>query len=115
MALLRAQPEPGTRAPDGRSVSTAPRKRPARWWERPEPHREGRQGRLALVAGRDTGITCPACGQNPVVYNGNYFCDGWVYPGPAVTEMGECEWALAHPAMSKWDREFCDLVGIDYG
>lgn len=86
--------------------------RPARWWERPGPHREGRQGRLALVAGRDTGITCPECGVHPVVYNGNYFCDGWVYPGPPGE--GECTWALPHPATRKRDREVCDLIGIDY-
>jgi hypothetical protein len=49
-----------------------------------------------------------------VVYNGNYFCDGWVFPGPARPEEGECEWALAHPATSKRDRAFCDLVGIGY-
>ena len=86
--------------------------RPARWWERPGPHPEGRQGRLVLVAGRDTGITCPECKVHPVVYNGNYFCDGWVYPGPLGE--GECTWALPHPATRKRDREICDLIGVDY-
>jgi hypothetical protein len=75
---------------------------------------EGRQGRIVSPAGRSGGVSCPECGQNPVVYNGNYFCDGWVFPGPADREMGECEWALPHPATSKRDRDFCDLIGVDY-
>lgn len=87
--------------------------RPARWWELPrDQQRQGRQGRLALVAGRTTGVTCPKCGLAPVVYNGNYFCDNWVYPGPPGPE--ECDWALAHPARSARDREVCDLIGTDY-
>jgi hypothetical protein len=88
--------------------------RPARWWEKDGPLPEGRQGRLVSPAGRSGTVTCPACGNNPVVYNGNYFCDGWVFPGPARQEEGECEWALAHPATTRRDREFCDLVGLDY-
>lgn len=77
------------------------------WFE--DPKRlpwEGRQGRVVSPAGRpDEAITCPACQKSVVVYNGNYFCDGW----------GEtCDWALAHPATSKRDRAFCDLVGVDY-
>lgn len=89
--------------------------RPARWWEHPlTAGRPGRQGRLVSPTGRSGGVTCPECGQNPVVYNGNYFCDGWVFPGPARREEGECEWALAHPATTKQDRAFCDLVGLDY-
>lgn len=88
--------------------------RPARWWENPlTGDRPGRQGRLVSPAGRDTGITCPVCGAAPVVYNGNYFCDNWTFPHTPVD--GECDWALAHPARTKRDREFCDLVGIDYG
>lgn len=86
--------------------------RPARWWETDTPAREGRQGRIASPAGRSGGITCPECGAAPVVYNGNYFCDNWVFPGPPGE--GECVWALAHPATTRRDREFCDLVGIDY-
>lgn len=89
--------------------------RKARWWEGDEPPREGRQGRIASPAGRSNAIPCPECGQNPVVYNGNYFCDGWVWPGPPVRENGECDWALAHPARSQRDREICDLIGIEYG
>lgn len=82
-----------------------------RWWELPrEQQRQGRQGQLALVAGRNIGIDCPKCGSFPVVYNGNYFCDNWDYP--AV--QGDCDWALAHPARSRRDREVCDLIGIGY-
>jgi hypothetical protein len=84
----------------------------ARWWELPEAdQRQGRQGTLAFVAGRTTGITCPKCKDQPVVYNGNYFCDG--YP-PLEGGPGTCDWALAHPSTSKRDREVCDLIGIDY-
>jgi hypothetical protein len=86
----------------------------ARWWENDEPRPQGRQGIIVSPAGRSGRIECPACGINPVVYNGNYFCDGWVYPGPPVRANGECDWVLAHPARSQCDREFCDLVGIDY-
>jgi hypothetical protein len=87
--------------------------RPARWWERPRAQqREGKQGRLALIQGRDVGIDCPKCGNAPVVYNGNYFCDNWAHPYTGAE--GECDWALAHPAKSKRDREICDLIGIDY-
>jgi hypothetical protein len=68
-------------------------------------NREGRQGRIVAVAGRDHGITCPVCGIAPVVYNGNYFCDRW--------DDG-CDWALAHPATTKRDRDICDLIGIDH-
>lgn len=82
----------------------------ARWWEASGPVREGRQGRIVSPAGRSGEIECPACGAHPVVYNGNYFCDGWTFP----PEPGECSWALAHPATSKRDRAFCDLVGLDY-
>lgn len=71
--------------------------------------REGRQGRLVRARGSLVGIDCPLCGAAPVVYNGNYFCDNWNFPaGP-----DDCTWALAHPARTKRDREFCDLVGID--
>lgn len=91
------------------------RARPARWWEVPElTNREGRQGRLVAPAGRSTVVSCPKCNAQPVVYNGNYFCDGWVFPGPPEPLNGECDWALAHPARTKRDREFCDLVGLDY-
>lgn len=87
----------------------------ASWWELPDgQQRQGRQGTIAMVRGATVPITCPECGQNPVVYNGNYFCDGWVYPGPPNPEAGECEWALPHPATRKRDREVCDLIGIDY-
>lgn len=92
-------------------MSTA---RPARWWEIPrEEQREGRQGRLARAQGTRVGIECPECGQHPVVYNGNYFCDGWVFPGPPGP--GECTWVLPHPTTRKRDREICDLIGINYG
>jgi hypothetical protein len=85
--------------------------RSARWWELPrEQQRQGVQGALALVAGTRVGITCPQCGQAPVVYNGNYFCDN--YPGGGVHV--ECDWALAHPSTTKVDKEICDLIGIDY-
>jgi hypothetical protein len=87
--------------------------RPARWWEIPRSQqRQGKQGRLVSPVGRDTGITCPVCGAAPVVYNGNYFCDNWSFPFSSAE--GECDWALAHPARTKRDREFCDLVGIDH-
>ena len=85
--------------------------RARRWWEVPmERRRQGRQGDLALVKGRDIGIECPKCKAFPVVYNGNYFCDNWNFPaGP-----DDCDWALAHPARSRGDRAVCDLIGIDY-
>ena len=79
--------------------------RAARWWEQPDGVNNGKQGRIASPKGRGGKIPCPKCGVFPVVYNGNYFCDDW---------GGECDWALPHPALSKRDREFCDLVGIDY-
>jgi hypothetical protein len=86
--------------------------RPARWWEdEATAHRDGRQGRIVSPAGRSGAVMCPACGQEPVVYNGNYFCDG--YP-PIEGGPGTCDWALAHPSTSKRDRAFCDLVGLDY-
>lgn len=88
--------------------------RPARWWEQePLEPDEGRQGRLVSPAGRSTGVSCPKCGAAPVVYNGNYFCDNWTFPFSSA-DIGECDWALAHPATTKRDREFCDLVGLDY-
>lgn len=91
--------------------------RKARWWEDPgTAHREGRQGRLASPAGRSHGIDCPKCGAAPVVYNGNYFCDD--YHAPELSpdgRGGSCNWALAHPAVSKRDRAICDLIGLDYG
>lgn len=85
--------------------------RSARWWELPRARqRQGRQGRLALVKGREVGIECPKCQAFPVVYNGNYFCDNWNHPaGP-----DDCTWALAHPAVSQRDRQVCDLIGIDH-
>lgn len=78
--------------------------RPARWWELPGIA-QGAQGRIATSAGGSEPIPCPKCGQAPVVYNGNYFCDLW--------DDG-CDWALAHPATTKRDREVCDLIGIDH-
>jgi hypothetical protein len=66
---------------------------------------KGVQGDRVRYLGSDAFILCPKCGQDWVVYNGNYFCDQW----------GEnCDWALAHPAVTKKDRKFCDEVGIDY-
>lgn len=86
--------------------------RPARWWETDDLVPEGRQGRLVSPAGHPRHpIKCPLCFELPVVYNGNYFCDGWTNKTPLP---GECTWALAHPARTKRDRDFCDLVGIDY-
>lgn len=74
-----------------------------KWWDR--PRERGRQGDCVRVAGTDLFVTCPKCKEERVVYNGNYFCDGWGYT---------CDWALAHPARSKRDRAFCDAVGLDY-
>lgn len=80
--------------------------RPAKWWEIPRAQqRQGRQGRLARAQGSLVGIDCPVCGEAPVVYNGNYFCDN---------HGDECDWALAHPATTKRDRQICDLLGTDY-
>lgn len=94
------------------AVSTTAR--PARWWEDPSTtDRPGRQGRLVSPAGRCTGITCPVCGAAPVVYNGNYFCDNYP-PLDRASTAGHCDWALAHPAITKRDRAICDLIGIDY-
>jgi hypothetical protein len=87
--------------------------RPARWWELPEAdQKQARQGTLAFVKGTTAAITCPACEQAWVVYNGNYFCDNWAFPYSGAD--GECEWALAHPATTQRDRAICDLIGIDY-
>ena len=84
----------------------------ARWWELPWSNQTHvHQGTLAYVQGTAQTIACPKCGQHAVVYNGNYFCDG--YP-PLEGGSGTCDWALAHPARSKRDREVCDLIGIDY-
>jgi hypothetical protein len=69
---------------------------------------------LALAQGNMAGVTCPVCDSAPVVYNGNYFCDAWVFPGPPDPALGECDWALAHPATTRRDRAICDLIGIDY-
>lgn len=82
------------------------------WWEY---EREwAKQGWYAKPKGRDEKILCPKCGLDYVVYNGNYFCDSWVYrEGRRLTE-GECDWALAHPSITKRDRDICDLIGIDY-
>ena len=77
--------------------------RPQFWYEKPD--KEGRNGRIVSVKGRDVPVQCPACGVMPVVYNGNYFCDGW---------GDTCSWALAHPARSRRDRYVCDLIGTDY-
>lgn len=88
--------------------------RPARWWEVPmERQRQGMQGTLALAQGSLVVIDCPKCGEHPVVYNGNYFCDNYtpLHRRPAA---GDCDWALAHPARSKRDRAVCDLIGLDY-
>jgi hypothetical protein len=77
--------------------------------------RQGQQGRIISPPGQSEGyVSCPVCRQNPVVYNGNYFCDGWVFPGPADPDMGECQWALAHPATTEIDKKFCDLMGMGY-
>ena len=87
--------------------------RPARWWELPwEDQIHVPQGTLAFARGTLQTITCPQCGKQPVVYNGNYFCDGYK---PLETDApGTCDWALAHPATTKRDRTVCDLIGIDY-
>jgi hypothetical protein len=78
----------------------------ARWRELPQSKwREGKQGRMAFQQGTTHGITCPECNARPIVYNGNYFCDGW---------GDDCDWALPHPAERKRDREICDLIGTDY-
>jgi len=76
---------------------------PTKWGERPSA--QGKQGAIVSVKGTDQRIVCPACGDAPIVYNGNYFCDDW---------GGECDWALPHPATRRRDRDICDLLGIDY-
>jgi len=81
-----------------------PETRMARWWELPRAR--GKQGDIASVQGQPSAtIECPKCKAALVVYNGNYFCDGW---------GDTCDWALAHPAVSKRDRAVCDLLGTDY-
>lgn len=75
----------------------------------------GKQGSYASPAGRTEKILCPKCGEDYVVYNGNYFCDSWVPTRNKKTLLeGECDWALPHPATTKRDRDICDLIGIDY-
>jgi hypothetical protein len=76
------------------------------WWKKPSF--EGRQGRIATVRGSDERIACPKCGQYPVVYNGNYFCDNH------GSNAGDCDWALAHPARTEHDKAVCILIGIDF-
>lgn len=73
------------------------------WWKRERIF--AKQG--DMVSAKDTGnfLICPQCGNAPVVYNGNYFCDNW---------SGGCDWALAHPALTTQDRRICDLIGIAY-
>jgi hypothetical protein len=52
---------------------------------------------------RATGVRCPGCGTQEVVYNGNYFCAGF--------DTGECRWALPHdepvldPGTGRWYDE----------
>jgi hypothetical protein len=85
--------------------------RPARWWERPDRDLyRTLNGNVVTPAGRSDMVLCPKCGQRPVVYNGNYFCDGYA---PLEGGTGACDWVLAHPATTKRDREVCDLIGID--
>lgn len=72
-------------------------------WDKPRP--EEQQGYIATVRGSDRPIICPTCGDDFVVYNGNYFCDGW---------GDTCDWALPHPATDQLDRIVCDLIGISY-
>lgn len=74
-----------------------------KWWELPRAR--GKQGDIAKSQEAHEPIPCPKCKAQPVVYNGNYFCDGW---------GDTCDWALAHPANSKRDRAVCDLIGTDY-
>lgn len=74
------------------------------WWEK--PRRYGRQGDFVLVKGRDQRIVCPICGDDFIVYSGNYFCDS----------LGDtCDWALASPAETDHDKAVCDLLGLVYG
>lgn len=43
--------------------------------------------------GDPTGVACPRCGAE-VVYNGNYFCERWVYAYDGHED--DCDWALSH-------------------
>lgn len=56
--------------------------------------------------GNHTGVRCPRCG-GEVIYNGNYFCEYWVYRGrpPRPLDNGECDWVLSH------DEEHGDPIG----
>lgn len=76
-----------------------------RWWERPRA--EGRQGRIVKRADSGAPIECPQCGNAPIVYNGNYFCDGW------GDILGECDWAMSSPPRGRVDRGICAALGID--
>lgn len=73
---------------------------------------KGMQGRVIFKRGTGEVVLCPKCKRYPVVYNGNYFCDGFGYSGGHSAD--ECTWALPHPVRSKRDRDVCDLIGIDY-
>jgi len=69
------------------------------WWEKGDRRSRRRElGDLVPEAG-----PCPLDGAR-IVYNGNYFCENW----------GACNWALAHPARSRADREICTRLGITY-
>jgi hypothetical protein len=63
------------------------------------------QGRVQMVPGTTEIVRCPGCKVQPVVHNGNYFCNGW---------GDSCQWALSHPAKNKSDKAICDLLGLDY-
>jgi ssDNA-binding Zn-finger/Zn-ribbon topoisomerase 1 len=83
-----------------------------KWWESTDLL-NGSQGVIVSPQGQPlVMIPCPKCGRRPVVYNGNYFCDG--YPD-LETRKGTCNWAMSHPVRKKREREICDLLGIDYG
>lgn len=49
--------------------------------------------------GHPTGVRCPRAGcGGEVVYNGNYFCEHWVWRGDPARDLerGECDWALGN-------------------
>ena len=74
-----------------------------------------KQGWVVYEKNSTNRIRCHKCHEDFVVYNGNYFCDSWVYRKPREKLFpGECDWALPHPAVTAADRQICDLIGIDY-
>jgi hypothetical protein len=96
--------KPNPQSPEERKRVQRVRKSNIGWWRTETTQVWTGYGTLIIAESTGEPIPCPKCVIRPVVYNGNYFCDGY--------DTRDCDWALAHPTRKEDDKRIAALIGL---